>query len=335
MFKETPFKSADGTHGHEGKVAGNRFGSLRAEQRTARQHTPTPLCLITAGVSLLLSCGAFRHHDNGTTKSPTKAQVVQRVLVYQGLTADPYALTERCDSLTFVGAYVTGLTRLGLAHTVDLSLHDYSVENGVKTYGTGEIHRSKELCHVDSLPNSENDSRSECSQDGVLSWCNAMAAQKNFSALLRAIDRAEANGWRWCVGGPDTYVQTIPLAPLMRDIRAKVSGRLRLAQEADALPSLDSFRGNVLFSYVALKGQVFGYLNPVEMGALATLQKSTPSNPAYKALFHRYGDGNQGETLRALVTPFWPLDRLPSATPNQFAWGIENSLLYTWAAGWL
>jgi hypothetical protein len=288
-------------------------------------------------VGFFFSCGVFKTHDAGTTTSPKKEDVVARVRLYSEQLGNPYGHVARCDSVTFVGVYQAGLRRLGLPPVVDLTLHDYTVQaDGQKVYGTGELHRSVEPCHVDGLPSSENDSRSECSQDGVLAYLHERLAAGDTAAILRAIRHAKADDWNWCRGGDVAYTRTLPLAPLMNDIEAKLSGHLRLAQEADALPSLDSFRGNVLFEYVALKAAVFGYVNEVERQAVAGLVKTTPSNLAYKAFFHRFGDGNQGGNLREFLVPFWPSDRLPSREPGQFSWdGGHNAQLYAWAAGWL
>lgn len=256
---------------------------------------------------LLASCSS----DKGGTMSPDFRDVKQRAETYKALITDPYALTSRCDSLTFVGHFNAA------AHSVDIYRHEYP---------QGQWHRSISLCTPD-------DSRSECSKENILAALHNII--KDEAAIRRTIQHAKENDWNFCTGGDHPEYNRVPeFAPLLNAWVRKLDGN-SLVGEADAtgIPSLEGFRGNVLGSYLLLKGRVFGYLNAAEIAAAKTLTKTEPSSPLYQALYHRFTDGNQHSAIHMMTKKHFPLDSLPTANP--FAWGgtKESALLYVWTAG--
>jgi len=256
---------------------------------------------------LLLSCS----YDKGGSVSSDFRDVKQRAEVYKSLIADPYALTARCDSLTFVGHYNAA------AKTVDIYRHEYP---------QGQWHRSTSLCTPD-------DSRSECSKENILAAFHNIL--HDTAAVRRTIEHAKNNDWNFCEGGDHPEYNHIPeFAPLLNSWLRKLDGN-SLTGDADAsgIPSLEGFRGNVLGSYLLLKGRVFGYLNVAEIAAAKTLINTEPTSPLYQAIYHRFTDGNQHAAIQMMTKQYFPVDSLPTANP--FAWGSlkEAPLLYVWTAG--
>jgi hypothetical protein len=126
------------------------------------------------------------------------------------------------------------------------------------------------------------------------------------------------------------------LAPLLNDWDRKLSLALTLAEEADAIaiPNLEGFRGNVLASYVLLKGRAFGYVRDAELEAVRTLIATVPESPLYRAIYSRFTDGKQNKAIHMMTTDKWPVDRLPDGkqgTPNDFQWeGSHPAMIYSW-----
>lgn len=274
-------------------------------------------------VLALTSCGLFgKNEDQGASMSPKMSDVKQRAEVYRGLLGDPYQHVSRCDSLTFVGHLAAGVPRI-----VDIYKHEYD----------GGIHRSITPCNTN--PGAEGpkmDSRSECSKENILAWFHAMLSLKDTDAILRTIRNARADDWRFCRGGDDTYNRAREFAPLLNDWEKKLSRSLSLAEESDAIaiPNLEGFRGNVLASYVLLKGRAFGYIRDVELEAVRTLIATVPESPLYRAIYSRFTDGKQSKAIRIMTTDDWPVDRLPdgkAGQPNAFQWeGSHPAMLYIW-----
>lgn len=291
---------------------------------------------VIAATLLISSCGIFdKNEDTGKAKSPKLADVQRRADLYVNELGDPYKHVARCDSLTFVGLFDAS------ANVADILLHDYDLKaDGGKTFLTGQIHRSKEPCNTN--PGAEGpkmDSRSEVSKENVLSYFHNRFTYKDHDSMLRAIRRARDKNWCFAEGGDDGYNCMPEFGPLMNDIEKKLTGTFSLAEEADgiAIPKLEGYRGNVLHSYLLLKGRVFGYLRGAEVEAVKTLIATVPESPLYRITLHRFTDGDHRQVLKEMTSAAWPEFELPPGKhgdENVFQWeGGHKAMMYVWAAG--
>lgn len=293
--------------------------------------------LLMLVVLSFVSCGFFdKNEDTGAADSPRLSDVQERAKVYVSLLGDPYRHVARCDSLTFSGLYSAAAPGV-----VDMLKHEYDLNSdGTKTYKTGQLHRSTEPCNTN--PGTEGpkmDSRSEVSKENILAFFHDAYSRRDTDAMLRVIRRAKADNWCFAKGGDDGYNCAPEFGPLMNDIEKKLTGTFGLAEEADAIaiPKLEGYRGNVLHSYLLLKGRVFSYLRGAEVEALKTLVATVPESPLYRATLHRFTDGDHSRVLRELTSIDWPTTILPNGKhgePNVFQWeGSHPALLYVWCAG--
>lgn len=275
---------------------------------------------------IVVSCNAFeKNEDTGSSDSPKLADVQIRSTKYVELLGDPYQHVSRCDSLTFVGHYNAS------AKVVDIYRHEYD----------GWIHRSTTPCNTNSgADGPKMDSRSEVSKENILAWFHNLLTLKDYDGILRTIRHARDNNWCFARGGDDTYNCAPEFAPLLNDWEKKIAGASLVGaslvgeEDAIAIPQLEGFRGNVMHSYVLLKGRAFGYLRGAEVEVVKTLIATVPTSPLYRATLHRFTDGDHGQVLKEMTSDEWPLDRLPAGQhgdPNVFQWeGSHPAMLYVW-----
>jgi len=273
-------------------------------------------------ILLVSSCGVLTKHEEKKTINDFD-RVREKRDLYVSLISDPYELVARCDALTFVGLYDAATT------SVDIYKHEYSYDH-VKTYRTGQWNRDVELCYEKDLNgDGYNDSRSAISTEGVLGAMHAMLSRNDKDGMRRLVEYAEANDWVFGAG-PREYTYLPGLKPLLKDI---FDDKLTLKDHAsDTLPFLESYKGNVLGDYLALKGRAYGYVRGAELELLDKLIDEAPLNPIYHALKHRFTDGDQQTAISILdEEEFFPSDKLPKAALEIFAWNdAPSAILYVW-----
>jgi hypothetical protein len=268
-----------------------------------------------------------KNEDTGAASAASLSDVKARAEVYQRLMGDPYSRVARCDGLTFIGLFDAA------TESVDTYKHEYTVNaDGSKLYATGEIHRDREPCHVDGQ--AQNDSRSECSLENVLGFLHSMQSRGDTKAVRRVVAQAKSNNWSFCYGGDSGYTKLPQLQLLLNDWIAKLDGKAFLAEDADAIAQIKGFRGNVLGSYLTLKGRVFGYLRDYELEAVDELISAVPGSPLYRAIYHRFSDGDQSKAIKIMTGTNFPTDDLPNDEHRTFDWGeTSEAMLYVWTYG--
>jgi hypothetical protein len=280
----------------------------------------------------LCGCSFFRNEDKGNPPGGADInRVMARAEFYAESLGDPYKLVDRCDSLTFVGHYAAGLK----PNVIAIGLHEYTVgSSGVKTYKTGQWHRSKEPCNNDA---DIDDSRSECSKENILGAFHAMLTNRDYASILRTIRYGRGNDWSFCSGGDASYNKMVEFGPLLNDWEELLTNSTTLVGDDDAMaiPSLAGYRGNVLASYILLKGRAFGYINTAEKVALQKLINDVPGSPLYHAIYHRFTDGDQTRAVTMMDGSGWSNDSMPPSEKDAGPWswqGGDSRMMYVWTA---
>lgn len=261
------------------------------------------LTILLITLFTLFACGKDKESDPIQNIESLK----QKAKTYEALIAEngPYALTTRCDSLTFVGLYAS------INKDLDLYKHFYE----------STWHRSVTPCYI------VGDSRSEISLEGILSALHFMLSKGDLEGIEKLFMYGEHNSWVFGEG-PEEYTKMPQLRPLLSDFIAR---KLVITAEVE-LPSFKGYRGNVVALYIALKGRMFDYINGFEMRRLKDLRRAEPSNPIYHALVARYEEGNQSKAISILSNlNHFPADRLPEQSLELFAWNdAPAAILFMW-----
>lgn len=288
------------------------------------------IALLLLFVAVFSSCSLIgKNEDTGASDSPKLANVQARAATYVKLLGNPYKIIDRCDRLTHIGHYNAA------AQVSNMLKHEYDVNaDGSKTYKTGQLHRDLNPCNTNSgAEGPEMDSRSEVSKENILAFFHDALSRNDTETILRVIRRARDHDWCFATGGDDKYNCASEFAPLLNDWEDKLTGKLTLAEESDAIaiPALEGFRGNTMHSYILLKGRAFGYLRGAELEVIDSLIATEPLSPLYKATKHRFTDGDQSEALASMTSSQWPLTDLPSEDIPDFHWqGSIPAMLYVW-----
>jgi len=244
---------------------------------------------------------------------------------YEALVDDPYSLWSRCDSLTWAGAWNTGV--LSPDSRVDHTKHEYTIIDGVRAERTGQIHRHLDPC---------KGWRGEPSFEIVMGYMHSALTAGDCAGMQRMLYYAESNGW--VMGdGPLEYTYMLILAPVAYDVKRAVCGEAELTEEADGIADQwerlkaqfeklkHGYRGNVLNYYINLYGRANGFIRPWHLEAVEYWADENPDSPIYAALEARYSDedgvaGVYGPALN-LFNRVCPHDHLPENGKPEFHWG--------------
>jgi len=275
-------------------------------------------------VLLLTGCSWFEKKANPKLDPMQRARGT--VSNYEALVDDPYTLWHRCDSLTWAGAWNTGV--LNPASRVDHAAHEYTIIDGVRVEKTGQIHRHLDPC---------TGWRGEPSLEIVMGYMHSALTANDCAGMQRMLDYAEAN--EWVMGtGPLEYTYHIVLAPIAWALHDKLCGVSRISEQSeDALADQwgrlkrqfeklkHGYRGNVLMYYINLYGRTHGFIRPWHLEAVEYWAGENPDSPIYAALLARYSDderfaGVYGPALN-LFNRVCPHSVLPDPGAEAFHWG--------------
>jgi len=251
--------------------------------------------LITA-IAVTCSC---KQHEEQETDAPDKTKW-ERVLEKRDFYVSNYTpaiFQQRCDNLTFMS--------LWSAFTSNAETDVYGLE-----LRPGEWHRDTKGCFP-------NDSKSEISRDGFIMLLNYLRVQEDSSALHRIWDYGVEHNW--IMGdGPWKLTNMLPLVPVLAKMINKewtppVVAYNVLSMDIDShydahtndvkftkKDLLTGFRGHLLTMYLYLVGKLNGSLNELEFKAVQMLYEENSNNPLVLAVYHRFGDGDQGSAIEIL-----------------------------------
>jgi hypothetical protein len=244
------------------------------------------------------SCGS---HNSQTTQSMSALQQAENKAVFykQGI-SDAIFASDRCDEL----AFRPYLTIAGI--TQDLS----PWENNGRWYRN----RSSDApCYPNYSPGT-------ISFDGLIAVFHHIWTVKDKDMLNRYIAYSSAHYW---VVGDGLYSNQILTYPIVTHMVAKM-GLINIPSLDDIL---QSYKGHLLASYIYLEGRMNGKLDEAEYQAAESLFNSNNQDPMYSALWHRFSDGIQDDTLTLLLNrPEFPATIIPTDA-GVFNWGGEPAIV--------
>jgi hypothetical protein len=249
--------------------------------------------------------------------------------IYSNLISSTEEITARCDGLTFIGLYDAYM------HITTIYEWEYSVKDGKKIPLTGQWHRDKDECFTKDLDgDGQTDSRSEISLEGVLGAIHALWARKDVDGLRRLKSFAEASKWTFG-DGPAEYTYLPQLTFIISRAVDELSLNKDLVEDDSFNTLLKGYRGKVLADYIDIKGKIYGYLNPLELASLKSLNEEDPKNPIYEALLCRYNEENKSncDSAKDLLSDEnkWPPGALPEKDPTGWADSPAGAaVVYSW-----
>jgi hypothetical protein len=177
-------------------------------------------------------------------------------------------------------------------------------------YQSGQWHRDYKPCYPD-------DSRSEISRDGFIMLFHALLERKDTAAFLRIKEYGLAHDW--IMGeGPKEYTSALLLTSILYDSIKKLSlAESADAQDSDSILKLDTFRGNLLAMYIWYRTKLNEKINELEWQTLKKLYEANNKNIIYSALYNKFNDGNQDQTISLMLDESdYPENTLPGRVEN-------------------
>jgi hypothetical protein len=155
-----------------------------------------------------------------------------------------------------------------------------------------------------------NNSKSDISKDMFIMLWPYLYLKGDKPALQRIWDYGEANGWVMGRGYISRTFLTPPLVLVLQEMlyrSASMSDQPSQNKKAGFEKHLD-----VMAIYT--RGIMRGLIFDTDYELLRQYSEQSPNNALVKALYHKYKDGNQDETIAVLLnTKLFPEDRLPTA----------------------
>lgn len=248
-------------------------------------------------ILFLVCCGS---HKSQRTKTPLELVQEQRdFIVTQIVNMDEADIWKhRCDKLTFKAL----LSAYGPRQDLSGFIYD------------DQIHRDIYPCYPE-------ESRSEVSLDPILMMLHHILSYDDKELFQQVYDIGMARGWIMAEG-PIEYTNIFTLLPRIYEMKEKYGLVDNTYQDI-----LASYKGHIAALYIHLKGRINGSISEIEYQTLKLIYESNPRNPLYAALYHKYTDGDQSETLQILIDDF-PFNKFPEDTAR-YGWGsCPSSVLY-------
>lgn len=271
-------------------------------------------------------CSYFESKDE--QPGPSFDSAFRKGLGYLALIEDPEARIDRCDRLTFIGAWQAAVPK---KHRIELEGYEYSInEAGEKIAETGQMNRDRKPCFgVDLDENGFDDSRSGISAEGIMGTAHSNLAAGNCELAERVYGYGKAQ--KWIFGeGPKEYTYLPHLASVLEETAKAACPGAALAnmetqlreESGDGWPTIEGYRGNVIAYYIDLYRRIHGKVKSYHYEAIEYLRQEVPENPIYQALYGRFEGNDYGELLALLndETRF-PAGNCPDNEANLFSWG--------------
>lgn len=154
-------------------------------------------------------------------------------------------------------------------------------------------------------------SKSDISKDMFIMLWPYLYLKGDKPALKRIWDYGQAKGW---VMGRGYYSRTYLTPPLVLVLQEMI---LRLYSEPTpepVIPKKAGFEKHLDVLAIFTRGMMRGGISDADYELLRIYQNESPNNALVKALYHKYKDGNQDETIAVLLdTKLFPEDRLPNS----------------------
>ena len=229
-------------------------------------------------------------------REPKKPQQVNQAVVakaelYKRLHTG-WAHQGGCDSLGF-----TSLCKMsGGCQDVDI----YKAEGEPGRWYRNESHQCYDL----------GQSKSDISKDMFIMLWPYLYLKGDKEALRSIWDYGQANGW---VMGRGYYSRTY-LVPALVLVLQEMILRSYSDTPEPVIPKKAGYEKHLDVIAIFTRGIMRGGISEADYELLRIYQNESPNNALVKALYHKYKDGNQAETIAILLDEkLFPADRLPTA----------------------
>jgi hypothetical protein len=156
----------------------------------------------------------------------------------------------------------------------------------------------------------DGQSKSDISKDMFIMLWPHLYLKGDKAALRRIWDYGQANGW---VMGRGYYSRTYLVPALVLVLQEMI---LRSYSEAPepVIPKKAGYEKHLDLIAIFTRGIMRGGISEADYETLRVYGNESPNNALAKALYHKYKDGNQAETIAILNNEkLFPADRLPTS----------------------
>jgi hypothetical protein len=238
-------------------------------------------------VTLALACSKkpAQSPDQIEPKIKAKAELYKRL--HTG-----WAHRGGCDSLGF-----TSLCKMsGGCSEADI----YKAEGEPGRWYRNESHQCYDL----------GQSKSDISKDMFIMLWPYLYLKGDKPALRRIWDYGQANGW---VMGRGPLSRTYMVPPLVLVLQEMILRSYSDTVEP-TIPSKAGYEKHLDVMAIFTRGIMRGGISEADYELLRVYGNESPDNALLKALYHKYKDGNQAETIAILLDEkLFPSDRLPTS----------------------
>lgn len=264
-----------------------------------------------------IACGTSNPIDSNLVdqakldKLNTKLELYKNLEQYQTDT-DGFVQHDECDSLLFSGL-------IGIATDVNLlSARDDS----------GKWHR-RSLQH----PECYKGIGSTISRDqlmGVMwwSWRN-----KRLDVVKDLFSYGESHDWIMGDGDPSRTYFTPNMQSTLAELMRHLGGKDRpLYRNIPKIYSKNiGFLAHLDMLHILLRSELVGNITDSERNIVTYNYQRVPDNALYSFIYHKFKDGNQTETVDALLNEqIFPNDRLPTSKDRCEPWIYQRDLGSSW-----
>jgi hypothetical protein len=278
---------------------------------------------------LLLCVSCVKREGKSSIVQPS---VAKKAELYKSLHKG-WAHQGGCDSLGF-----TALCKLaGGCQDVDI----YKAEGE-----PGRWYRNESKTCFD-----RKESKSDISKDMFVMLFPYLYAQGDKKNIREIYDYGKANGW---VMGRGPASRTYLVPPMIVLLQRMLGFDISVKFEASHIFEKAGYEKHLDVIDLLLKSMIGNGLNKYEFEEVKRYSEKNPKNALFSALYHKYKDGNQQQTIDILMDEkLFPSDRLPTSADrceeylwqrdyNENDWGPCNSgkthdgvdlLLAAWVSG--
>jgi hypothetical protein len=156
----------------------------------------------------------------------------------------------------------------------------------------------------------DGQSKSDISKDMFIMLWPHLYLKGDKAALRRIWDYGQANGW---VMGRGYYSRTY-LVPALVLVLQEMILRSYSDTPEPVIPKKAGYEKHLDLIAIYTRGIMRGGISEADYETLRVYGNESPNNALAKALYHKYKDGNQAETIAILNNEkLFPADRLPTA----------------------
>jgi len=271
---------------------------------------------------LLLSatmCGKPENKKQPEITQISKIELVQQKYnIYKNLSlarqdANGFVEVDKCDSLLFSAL-------LGVALPVNIEAARDS---------TGQWFRrplNYEACYP-------NGAKSTISRDMLIGVLWYIWKNKDLNMAESLFSYGVEHFWIMGEGAASRIYFTPALQSVLAEIIYKLGGYNHYVYRAlpQAYFKNTDFEAHLDILLILLKGELLNAVSDTEKDIIEHQRTRMPGNPLFQYAYHKYFDGDQGDTINLLLnTKYFPADRLPTTHDRCESWILQRDMGDDW-----